>query len=276
MKFSLLMSLYAKEKPHYLSESLKSIENQIVQPSEVVIVKDGPLTEDLEKVLEDFMKKGNLNYKIISLAKNAGLGKALNFGLDACSYNVVARMDTDDVALPERFSQQIGFLKKHKDIDILGSWIAEYDKDLTEKLSDRKPPLRHEDIMCFSKYANPFNHMSVVFKKEKVLEVGGYQPMSGFEDFYLWIRMLKNGAKGANIPKVLIHARAGSEMVGRRHGIAYARQEIDFTIAGRKLGYFSYYDLSRNMIIRVLPRFLPKTFLDILYRFSRTVVGKQK
>ena len=270
-EFSVLLSVYGKEVPDFLDEALRSLERQSLIPDEIVVVKDGPLTPELEKVLERHVHNGNgIPYRMVQLAENRGLGEALNAGLKYCRYPWVARMDTDDIATEDRFAAQMEYLQRHPELDILGGWICEFDEaDPAECARERRVPETHEAIVRFAKYRNPMNHMTVIFRKEAVEEAGGYRPMPGMEDYYLWMRMLQRGKRFANLPRVLVRARAGRAMLRRRQGLRYAGYEWRLAKAAHRIGFWSAGDLSRNFFLRFLPRLLPLVLVEKLYNQLR-------
>ncbi len=165
MKFSLLLSVYVKENPRYLNEALGSIENQTLQPFEIILVKDGLLTPELDSIIVYNSEHSKIPYKIIELKENVGLGEALNEGMRRCTCMWIARMDSDDIALPVRFEKQFLYLSEHSEIDILGGWICEFDEIPKKCNKERRVPELHDDIVKFSKHRNPLNHMTVVFRK---------------------------------------------------------------------------------------------------------------
>lgn len=262
-KFSVLLSLYYKEDPKSLEDSLNSIINQSLPASEIVLVKDGPLTEELEQVL-DFFSNKNINLKIVPLSKNQGLGKALNEGLKYCSYNLIARMDTDDIAKPERFEKQINFFLKNPNIDICSSWIEEFDGTPENILAIKKLPELHNEIAKYAKHRCPINHPTVMYKKEAVLKAGGY---SGFpEDYCLWVKMLMNGAKFYNIQESLLYFRFSNDVIKRRGGWSYAKADIKSQYSFYKMGFISIPTLLYNIIIRVCVRLIPSSLRSYTYK----------
>ena len=269
MKFSVLLSVYHKEDPKFLDEALRSIENQTLPPTEIVLVKDGPLTPALEELIAKHQEKSSIPYKIAGLQRNLGLGIALNKGLEECSCSLVARMDTDDIALPDRFEKQISYLEEHPRVDVLGGWICEFSDNPKDCRKERRPPRTHSEIMHYAKYRNPINHMTAVFQKSAVEEVGGYLPMNGFEDYYLWMRMLLEGKVFANIDEVVVKARAGDEMIRRRQGWQYAKDEWALEKAAWYIGFWSGFDLFKNLFLRILPRLLPVVMVEKLYNILR-------
>ena len=269
MNFSVLIPVYYKENPSYLEMALKSIETQTLRANEIILVKDGPLTSELNTIISRHQNDTSLPYKIISLYENKGLGKALNEGLKYCSNEWVARMDSDDIALPNRFEKQFTYLKEHPEIDVLSSWICEFYEDERDCAKQRKVPENYRDIISFSKYRNPMNHMSTVFRKEAVLDVDGYKSMNGFEDYFLWMRMLQAGKVFGNVPEVLLKARTGIEMIKRRQGWQYALDELALEKAAYQIGFWSVLDLNRNFFVRFLPRLLPVLIVEKLYTLLR-------
>jgi len=272
MKFSVLMSIYAKENPAYFDRAFRSIwDEQTKKPNEIVLVEDGVLTESLYGVIDKWEKILAGVLKRVTLAENMGLGIALNEGLQYCSYDLVARMDTDDIALPERFEKQFSYLAENSEIDIVGSWICEFDDDPAVCSRERRVPTLHKYIVVFAKYRNPLNHMTVVFHKDAVEEVGGYLPMNGFEDYFLWMRMLMNGKSFANLPEVLVKARTGQGMIARRQGWQYAKDELILEQAAYRIRFWSSADIVRNFFIRFMPRLLPIFAVEKLYNFVRKI-----
>lgn len=249
VKFSVLMSVYVKERASYLEASLDSVINQTLSPSEIIIVEDGPLTNELNAVLAKYQKKHPF-IKTVRLAKNIGLGLALNEGLRACSNTLVARMDTDDIAHEDRFEKQISFMLKNPEIDMISANIAEYDDSLKTLLSHRNVPERHDSIIAMMKSRSPFNHMAVVYKKDVVLGAGGYEHCLSFEDYYLWCKLANSGARFHNLQKVLINMRTGDAIAKRRGGLAYARAVINFQRKIRKLEVISNAEFVKNVMIR--------------------------
>ncbi|MDD2399289.1 MAG: glycosyltransferase [Sulfurovum sp.] len=269
MKFSVLISVYHKEKPDFLDQALSSIENQTLKADEIVLVKDGPLTNELDEVIKKHQLVSHVPYTIVVLDKNVGLGTALNKGLERCQYEWVARMDSDDIALPERFEKQISFLESHPEVDILGSSILEFDTDTKMSIGERRLPLKHDQIMQYAKLRNPLNHMTVMFRKSAIESVGNYLPMNGFEDYYLWVRLLQRGFRFANLDEVLVKARAGDEMILRRHGWSYVKNEWRFVQCVKNLGFLSFLEYIRYLATRIPLRLLPPFILKKMYNILR-------
>ena len=269
MKFSVLLSIYHKEKPDYFDRCMQSIwEKQSVQPNEVVLVEDGPLTEPLYHMIDKWKKILDKSLVVIVLKENVGLGKALNIGLQQCRYELVARMDTDDISLPDRFATQLEIFKMHN-IDICSAWVGEFHDSQSNIVSYRKVPKTHEEIICFAKKRNPMNHPAVMYKKSKVLEAGGYKTMTGFEDYYLWARMILSGAKFYNIQKPLVNMQTGESQLQRRRGISYAKDEIRFQRRLVMLKFITYREFLSNISLRFIARTVPSSITKFIYSYLR-------
>lgn len=263
--FSVLISVYFKESPVFLRQSLDSIFNQTLPPSQVVVVKDGPLTEELDKVIKEYITKYP-ELEIVTLYNNQGLGKALNEGLKHCSYDLIARMDTDDISKSDRFEKQISVFKKHSEVDVVGAWIEEFEGKISNVLTVRKLPEFHSNIYEFAKFRCPINHPVVMFKKSAVMNAEGYQHFPLFEDYYLWVRMLINGATFYNIQESLLYFRASSAMFERRGGWKYIMNECRFQYTIKKMKFISFPQFMKNVFIRSIIRIIPNSFRAALYK----------
>lgn len=220
-QFSVLMSVYAKDNPQWLREAVESVINQTVKPSQIVLVADGPVGPDIEKIIFDYEQNSVLEFKVLRLTQNSGLGIALQKGLEICRYPLVARMDSDDISMPNRFELQLNIFKDNKDLSMVGGYIQEIDCCSKMKVAVRKVPLDFNKIKKFIKTRSPFNHVTVMFKKEDVLKSGSYQSFYCLEDYYLWIRMLSNNLKMINIRQILVNVRIDKQMFSRRGGYKY-------------------------------------------------------
>lgn len=270
MPFSVLMSLYAKERPSFLRQSLDSVFLQSLKADEVVLVEDGSLTAELDSVVEEYSAKFP-ELKIIPLPVNGGLGKALNEGLKHCSNDLVARMDTDDIAKSDRFQKQVSFMESHPEIDICSSWLQEFESDLPHKHDVKKVPVSHQEISEYIKSRNPLNHPSVIFRKDAVMKAGGYQPFPLFEDYYLWARMMVSGCRFANIPECLVNFRVSPDMYKRRGGFKYAVDSAKFQWTLHKLGLTSTFAAIKASILRGGVYLIPNSVRAKIYsRFLRS------
>lgn len=267
MTFTVLQSVYKKDSPIFLSQSLQSIAENTVQPSSVVLVKDGVLTPELESVISEWQNK--LPLKVVGYEKNQGLAHALNYGLQFVETELVARMDSDDIAYKNRFEKQIIYMEENPEIALSSGYISEFnDNDMIPK-SIRRVPLLYDEIVSYLKKRNAFNHMAVCFRKLAVIAAGGYKEVPYFEDYDLWIRIVQEGYKVSNIPELLVNARIGNDMIGRRHGFAYSRHEINFLKRQLKSGFISKSEYVKLVVKRVPVRLLPKRILKAIYKLLR-------
>lgn len=257
-KFSVLMSLYIKEKAEYFDECMKSMLWQTVLPTEIVIVFDGPISEELKETVERYKTENPDLIKIVKNEKNKGLGLALADGIKACQYELIARMDTDDIARADRFEKQLQLFMKDPGLDICGSHIIEFEGDIQNELSRRKVPITHEDIAIYQKQRSAFNHMTVMYKKSTVLKAGNYMHCPLMEDDMMWIHMLLVGAKCANIDDYLVYARTGYAMIERRGGWAYYQKYRNGRKKILETGYISRWDYYKTIWIQLIVALMPK------------------
>ncbi|WP_158544378.1 glycosyltransferase [Pedobacter miscanthi] len=259
------MSVYFKETKENLDISLRSILEQTYLPSEIIIMKDGPIPTDVELLLEKYVADHNI-IKIIDLKENVGLGRALNIGLTYCSYDLVGRMDSDDIAFPNRFEQQVEFMDKNLDVSVLGALAIEFNKIPGDLNRHRKLPMDYNEVLNFAKFRNPLNHPTVIFRKAAVIKVGSYLDMPLFEDYYLWIRLLNEKFKIVNLNIPLLHFRIGNDMVGRRHGVDYMKKEIAFLRASKSHGFITPVQYMISIAMKAPFRIIPKTLLEFIYK----------
>ena len=208
-EYSVLMSVYHKERPEYLKQAIESIQVQSLSTNDFVLVCDGPLNDELDAVIQTKQLEMGENLNVVRLAKNGGLGNALNEGIKHCKNELVARMDSDDIAYPDRCEKQIAVFNTHSEVSICSGIVEEFTTDPNTVDTKRVPPETNAEIVEFAKKRNPFNHPCVMYKKSAVEAVGSYQDFYLLEDYYLWLRMLMSGYQGYNIQEPLLHMRAG-------------------------------------------------------------------
>ena len=221
------MSVYYKEKPEYLQQAIESIQKQTLPTNDFVLVCDGPLTLELDKVVQTKQQEMGNVLKVVRLPGNVGLGNALNEGIKHCKNELVARMDSDDASYPDRCNKQMKIFNEHPEIAICSGTVEEFSVSIECIDARRLLPETNEEILSFAKKRNPFNHPCVMYKKSAVDAVGSYQDFYLLEDYYLWIRMLVAGYQGYNIQEPLLHMRAGSGMYKRRSGWKYVKAQVD-------------------------------------------------
>lgn len=269
MKFSVLLSIYRNEDATYFSRAMTSIwDDQTVKPSEIVLVKDGLLTEKLDASVAAWQQKLGSVLKVVPLLHNVGLGSALNKGLQHCSHNLVARMDTDDISLPCRFEKQMAFMRENPQIMVSSAWIEEFDQGMDKTLGIRKVPQTHDEIVRFAKRRNPLSHPVVIFQKCAVLEVGGYPQFRKAQDYALWSLMLQKGYRMANLSEVLLYMRTGHALMARR-GFSYLRHEIALLWYQKKIGLLDFKNFFINLCIRSAVRLPPSFLKRLLYKVAR-------
>lgn len=265
-KYSVLMSLYYKEKAEYLEQSIDSMINQTVKPDEIVIVKDGPLTDKLESVLSQYQQKYPELFNIVISEENIGLGRALNLGLKNCKNELVARMDTDDISLPDRCEKQLlAFNKNHK-LVLLGTMVDEFYDNPNEIISSRVVPTNHKDIYEFAKRRSPFNHPTVMYKKSKVLQCGGYSDLRRNQDVDLFARMLFEGFEAGNIGESLLLFRSNKDLSKRRKSWENTKSYINTLRKLRKMGFSDWSDYMVVSIGQIIMFVCPISIQNWLYK----------
>ena len=223
--FSVAMSVYFKDDARFFDRALQSItEEQSVMPDEIVLVCDGPLGKDLDSVIEKYQSRYDC-FKVVRLPENKGLGNALKVAVENASYELIARMDSDDVSVPDRFEQQLAYFAARPDTDIVGGDITEFIGDEKNVVGRRCVPVSDAEIREYMKKRCAFNHVSVMYRKKAVQDAGGYLDWFWNEDYYLWIRMQLGGCRFANTGTVLVNVRVGEEMYARRGGKKYFESE---------------------------------------------------
>lgn len=273
--YSVLMSLYIKEKPEYLRLAIDSMLNQTVKPDEIVIVEDGPLTDSLYAILDEYKAKYPEIVRTVKNEKNLGLGLALNVGLKECKNELVARMDTDDISKPDRCEKQLKVFTEKSNLDIVGGNITEFIDSVDNKVGARTVPQTDSEIKEYIKRRCPFNHMTVMFKRESVLKVGNYIDWFWNEDYSLWIRMYLANMTFANIPESLVNVRVGKDMYNRRGSWKYFKSEAGIQWFMLRNGIISlplyFFNTSIRFCLQVL---MPNWLRGLIFqKFARTQIA---
>lgn len=241
-KYSVLMSLYRKENPAFLRQAVDSMLAQSVKPDEIVIVEDGPLTEELYAVVKAYTEVEPELFRIVKSEKNIGLGLALNLGLNACRNELVARMDTDDISTPDRCKKQLAVFRENPEMAIVGAYVDEFYNTPEQVVSTRVVPHNHAVIYQFAKKRSAFNHPVVMYRKSKVLEFGGYSDLRRNQDVDLFGRMLFGGCKAQNVEEALLWFRSNDALAKRRKSWENTKSYIDTIQRFWKMGYASFTD----------------------------------
>lgn len=263
--FSVLMSVYRKENPEFLWQALDSVFDQTAVPTEVVLVEDGPLTDELHALLDDY---GNSHpeLKRVPLPENRGLGLALQEGILHCSNELVARMDTDDISVATRFERQLAEFEKNPGIDICGSHIKEFEGTPDHIVAERRVPLTHDDCKRYQRRRDAFNHVSVMFRKTAVLKAGNYQHCPLMEDTLLWANMFKTGATAMNIDDYLVLVRIGKDMYERRGGMAYFKKYRKARRVIYQTGFISWWDYAYTIVIQFVVAIIPNSLRGFVFK----------
>ena len=222
--FTVLMSVYAKDKPDWIAQALDSVLNNTVAPAEVLVAVDGPVGTEIKTVLDRYSKAHGI--KNIYFPRNRGRGAALQDAVPQCTHEMVALMDADDICLPNRFELLLQYFYNHPETDICGGQTEEVDSQTLKEISLRQVPLTDSAIKQYVKSRSPFNQQTVMFKKTSVCRAGGYRAFHLFEDYDLWVRMAWEGAVMANLPEVLVRMRVDNQMFARRGGWKYFKSNL--------------------------------------------------
>ena len=254
LKFSVSMCVYGKDNPAWFETAVESILNQTAKPDEVVLVVDGPVPDALNQIIEKYEALDF--FHIIRFAENQGHGNARRAGLEACTHELVALMDADDISRPERFEKQLARFGEDPALSIVGGNIAEFIDTPENAVGFRIVPNADEEIKAYMKKRCPFNQVTVMFKKNDVQAVGGYIDWFWEEDYYLWLRMYLAGQRFANVDGVLVDVRVGKEMYQRRGGMKYFKSEAKLQKFMRKnkiIGFGTYFmNVTKRLIVQVL------------------------
>lgn len=267
--FTVLLSVYKKENPSFLDEALFSIyDAQKLKPNQIVLVQDGLLPPELDDVIFQWQEKLGGVLTVVPLQQNVGLGAALNEGLKHCKHDLVARMDTDDIALPERFERQVAFMQNNSNISASSAVLEEWNEELTHKISVRTLPLQPEEVARFAIRRSPLSHPLTIFRRSVVLQVGGYPPLRKAQDFALWSLLLSEGYLLANLPDTLLKMRTGNEMLDRR-GWTYLKQELKLLRFQRDIRFLSLHDFIINASMKTVLRLSPNAIKTFAYKYFR-------
>lgn len=266
LKYSVLMSVYAKEKADYLRLAMNSIWDQSAPADDFVLVCDGPLGPELDAVVSEMQDSHPETLQVVRLKENGGLGNALNTGIKYCRNELVARMDSDDISRRDRCSRQLDVFKNDPSVGICSGTVEEFSVSPEIIETSRFLPETQEEILVFAKNRNPFNHPCVMYKKSEVEAAGGYLDFYLLEDYYLWVRMLQSGTEGYNLKTPLLWMRAGSEMYKRRSGLKYAKSQKDLFSYMRKTGFIGRGQYVKSVLTRTASSLMPNRLREIMFK----------
>lgn len=258
LQFSVITSVYKNDKPEYIRVALDSLlVQQTVKPDEIVLVQDGPVSHETSRLLLEYKDNYDEKLNVIKLTQNKGLGNALMLGVENAKYDIVARMDSDDICAPDRFEKQLAYLESHPECDIVGGQITEFIDTPDNIVGKREVPCDNEAIYYYMRSRCALNHPTVMFKKKAVLDAGNYQDWFWNEDYYMWIRMMERGCVFANLPDVLVNMRSGLDQYGRRGGKKYFDSEIGI----KKLMLENGMITRKEYIVNYIQRFIIQLML---------------
>lgn len=223
-KISVCMSVYKNDNPAFLVEALDSLVNQTRIPEEIVLVEDGPIPQALEDVVVDYEKRYDY-INVVRCEKNGGLGTALRIAVENAKFDLIARMDSDDISVPDRFEKQLKFMTDHPEVDIVGGDAAKFETSPQEIIGYRRPKFTDKELKKQLEGKTPFCHVTIMAKKDAIVKAGNYIEIYNQEDYYMWARMAKNGCVFANIPDVIVYVRLVG-VGGRRGGMKYFKNEM--------------------------------------------------
>jgi glycosyltransferase involved in cell wall biosynthesis len=267
--------VHASDEPEFVRAAFYSaVQKQTLPPDRVVLVRDGPVPQPLERLIDELCAESPVPVTYVPLATNRGLGPALDAGLAASPHDVVARMDSDDISMPQRFAVQMPLIEAGA--DIVGAGLLEFGRDPDDIVGCRTPPSDPSDIVRYARMHDPFNHPTVIYRKAAVLAAGGYGDLPLMEDYWLFARMLANGAKPANVPEPLVYYRVGSGAYQRRGGRALLRSELALQRKLRADGFTSRGQYVRNVAVRGGYRLLPWRVRRAAYRLIVAPYGRRR
>lgn len=269
MEYSVLMTVYRGDEPEYLRQSLLSMIRQTKRPDEIILVKDGPVPDSIQIVINDLNRKNEEIIKEVQLEKNVGLGLALNAGIKACRNELIARMDADDISVPVRCEKQVKEFENNKYLDIVGCPVLEFEGSIKNIIGKRNVPLTNKDIYKFAKKRDPFNHPSVMYKKSKLMTVGGYGNYRKNQDTDLWIKLLSNNAICKNINEYLLYFRFDNTTYQKRKNWINTRLLLQIRYKSWKSGFCSIWDLATVVAGQCLTFILPPKIQKIIYKNLR-------
>lgn len=263
--FSVIMSVYKNDNPEQLRTALHSIINQTLPPNEIVVVVDGAIPASLDNVLKDISQEYahlQVHYEPV----NKGLGAALNIAVSKAKYDYLARMDSDDISLPNRFELQMNEFRIDNTLSLVGGMITEFVDTPDNIVSKRILPCSDKDIKQLMKSRCSLNHMTVIMKKEDLLKAGNYQPDFRQEDYFLWARMILAGCTFKNVPQVVVNVRSGYEQFARRGGLTYYKDVLGLNTWFYKHGLISLPRLLLNLAVRgIVQLLLPNALRTFVY-----------
>ncbi|KQB87263.1 glycosyltransferase [Corynebacterium lowii] len=260
-----LITVYHGSQPAHLAECLDSLAAQTRQADHIVLVEDGPVSAQVHALIDAFTAQ-HPHAEVLRLPHNMGSGLASAAGLERMEGDeLIARLDSDDIAAPERFERQCAFLTQHPEIDILGTALAEFERSPEEVTAIRRLPEQHHEIARYAKMNSPINNPSVMMRAAALHTAGGYRHVHFMEDYDLYARALATGARFHNLPEPLTYFRVSDAQFARRTGsemFAAERQMqrhlVSYGLISKPRSWF-------NLAARTTYRLLPQDLLRRAY-----------
>ena len=266
MEYSVLMTVYGKDDPVFFDTALKSMLNQTKSPNEIVLVKDGPVPQAIQEIID--VADRNYPDKIVqvSLKENVGLGLALNEGIKVCKNELIARMDSDDISISTRCEKQVRAFESNPFLDIIGCPVIEFEDSPENPVGKREVPFDNDSIYRYARKRDPFNHPTVMYKKSKVVEVGGYDDLRKNQDTDLWIKMLSKGAVCQNLEECLLYFRFDKNTYKKRKNWANTKSLIGVRWKAYKMKRCSFFDFLQVAFLQMAIFIMPVKFQEFIYK----------
>tara|TARA_B100000579_G_scaffold388730_1_gene362062 strand:+ start:691 stop:1524 length:834 start_codon:yes stop_codon:yes gene_type:complete len=270
--FTTIIGVYINDRLDWFQKAIDSILNQSIPPKQIVLVKDGPISIEINDYIKNvLLVYEHIEFTIHSLNSSVGRGNWLNTALKLSNYELVSHMDSDDISRLNRFEKQLEYLNNNPDIDVLGGIIEEFNINPGDTNKIRKVYSKHDDIFKSSKNFCPMNNVTVMYKKDPVLRVGGFSGGEGVqEDYILWVKMLSNGYKFSNIKDVIVDVRVGNNFQSRRKGFRYINYEIKMQKIFYDYKHISMFKMIINITLRSIIRLMPARIIKLVYYMLRT------
>jgi glycosyltransferase involved in cell wall biosynthesis len=273
--FALLMTVYCGDREEYVRAAFRSaVHDQTLRPDQVVLVQDGPISPEMSYCLQELVATSPVEVTFVRLERNRGLGPALDAGLQASRFDIVARMDADDVAMPHRFQTQVPLVRSGA--DLVGAGLLEFGSDIDDVVGRRTPPSDSGDIARYARLHDPFNHPTVVYRRSAVIAAGGYGDLPLMEDYWLFVRMIASGVRVVNVAEPLVYYRVGDGAYERRGGRDLLRSELRLQREMLRAGFTSRFQYVRNIIVRGGYRLVPTLIRRPVYRWTVAPYGARR
>jgi glycosyltransferase involved in cell wall biosynthesis len=265
-KYSVLLPVYIKDNPEWLREAIDSMLGQTLPPGEFVVVKDGAITDELNLVLKEYKEKYPGLFNIIGFDENKGVGLASKFGVENCTFDYIARMDADDIAVPERIEKQHKLFINNRNLGAAGCFVDEFIGSPDNIISHVVLPVEHKNIVRYAKRRCPIRHSSLLFNKDALINSGNYSDIRIGEDYDVAVKLIMHGYEVYNIPEVLVYMRVNADFYKRRGGIKFLKHIYKLKKNFRRTGFYSRRDFLRSFVPHAVVCLMPNSLRDFIYR----------